>query len=167
MRSCPSPLPGKTVARGAPIDLSASLDRLTDRQKDCLRLVAQGFTSKEIGRRLGISHATVDNHMRAALEVLQVESRAEAARILAAAETGQPLTSQPPRLAEPTELAAIQPSADPPRRLWRMAVPPVGGTRNELSMEAKVFAILRVAALGFSSLAILTIGIATLLWLLR
>ena len=129
--------------------------------------MAQGFTSKEIGRRLGISHATVDNHMRAALEVLQVDSRAEAGRLLTAAETGQPLTSQPPPLAQPPELAAIQPSAEPTRRLWRKAVPPVGGTRNELIVEAKIFAILRVAALGFSSLAILTIGIAGLLWLLR
>jgi FixJ family two-component response regulator len=43
-------------------------DRLTLRQKDCLRLVAQGYTSKEIGRELGISYSTVDNHLLAATQ---------------------------------------------------------------------------------------------------
>ncbi len=57
--------------------------RLTTRQKDCLRLVAKGYTSKEIGRQLGISYSTVDNHLLAAAQLLEVPGRAEAARKLA------------------------------------------------------------------------------------
>lgn len=147
--------------------MTDSIHRLTGRQKDILRLVAQGYTSKEIGRHVGISPATVDNHARAALEILQVDSRAEAARMLVSQETSQPLTSQPPRLAEPGAEAAIDAPTDLPRRWWQRLVPPLGGTRNSSSTEAKVVAIIQVAVLSFASLAILTIGIAVLLWLLR
>ena len=44
--------------------------QLTERQKDCLRLVGQGFTSKEIGRELDLSPSTVDNHVASAVPVL-------------------------------------------------------------------------------------------------
>ncbi|APR55009.1 hypothetical protein BRX40_12410 [Sphingomonas koreensis] len=141
--------------------------RLTERQKDCLRLVAQGYTSKEIGRQIGISPATVDNHVRAALDTLRVESRAGAARLLAAAEADQPLTSQSQPLAEPPTDAAVDAVSGPARRWWQSMVPPLGGSRNSLGAEAKFFAIIRIAVLGLSSLMILTIGIAVLLWLLR
>ncbi|WP_448663964.1 LuxR C-terminal-related transcriptional regulator [Sphingomonas sp. CJ20] len=59
------------------------VSRLTKRHKECLRLVAQGYTSKEIGRQLGISYSTVDNHLLAAVQLLEVPGRAEAARKLA------------------------------------------------------------------------------------
>lgn len=141
--------------------------RLTERQKECLRLVARGYTSKEIGRQVGISPATVDNHVRAALDTLQVESRSEAARILAAAETSQPLTSQSQPLAQGPFDTAVDVASGPASRWWQNMAPPLGGSRNSLTAEAKFFAIIRVAVLGFSSLMILSIGIATLLWLLR
>lgn len=141
--------------------------RLTERQKDCLRLVAQGYTSKEIGRQIGISPATVDNHVRAALDTLRVESRAGAARLLVAAEAGQPLTSQSQPLAGPPADAAVEAVSGPVRRWWQSVIPPLGGSRNSLGAEAKFFAIIRIAVLGLSSLMILTIGIAVLLWLLR
>ncbi len=78
---------------------STAIGRLTGRQRDCLRLVRQGYTSKEIGRRLAISPATVDNHVRAALALLQVPGRAEAARMLRQHEHDQALTNQPSSLA--------------------------------------------------------------------
>lgn len=37
-------------------------DRLTDREREVLQLTAEGYTSKEIGERLYISHRTVDKH---------------------------------------------------------------------------------------------------------
>jgi DNA-binding CsgD family transcriptional regulator len=150
-----------------PVDSRGAIARLTERQKECLRLVARGYTSKEIGRQVGISPATVDNHVRAALDTLQVESRAEAARLLVAAEASQPLTSQLRQLAETLPDAAVDTASGPTRRWWRGMVPPLGGSRNSLTAEAKFFAIVRVAVLGFSSLMILTIGIAVLLWMLR
>ncbi|WP_066793487.1 helix-turn-helix domain-containing protein [Sphingomonas soli] len=142
-----------------------AIDRLTERQKACLRLVGQAYTSKEIGRRLGISPATVDNHVRAALEILQVESRAEAARLLLAREAGQSLTSQPPALADPLRSPPLLSLPDPPQhRWWQRLVPPLGGTRNDLSWESKNAAILRIALFGFVVLMLMTLGIAILLW---
>ncbi len=156
--------------------MDQAIARLTERQKDCLRLVAQGYTSKEIGRLLAISPATVDNHVRDALGILQVASRAEAARLLAAAEQetpadpgyDQPLISQLSRLAEPLPADPQAGPADSPRRRWRdRLIPPLGGARNSLGPEARLFAIIQVAVLGFASLFILTLGVAAILWLLR
>lgn len=148
--------------------MTQAVERLTERQKECLRLVGQGYTSKEISRQLGISPATVDNHVRAALDTLQVESRAEAARLLTAHQPDQPLTSQPQPLAQ-IDVRPAQSTASEPRRQTLLArlVPPIGGTRNVLGTEAKLFAIIRVAVLALASLIILTLGVAVLLWLLR
>lgn len=65
---------------------SNPLVELTDGQKDCLRLVVQHFSSKEIGRRLCISQHTVDQRVKKATARLSATSRFEAARILANAE---------------------------------------------------------------------------------
>ncbi|RYG88968.1 MAG: LuxR family transcriptional regulator [Alphaproteobacteria bacterium] len=143
------------------------IHRLTERQKECLRLVGQGYTSKEIGRRLAISPATVDNHIRPSLEALNVDSRAEAARLLLAAEDGQSLTSQPPALAGLKDLPSIGEAGPAIASTWRRLVPPMGGTPNDRSWEAKSAAIIRVALLGFTVFALLTLGVAFLLWALR
>ncbi len=52
--------------------------RLTERELDVLRLVAQGLSNKEIAARLFISENTVKNHVRNMLEKLQLHSRMEA-----------------------------------------------------------------------------------------
>lgn len=153
--------------------LNDAIARLTERQKDCLRLVGQGYTSKEIGRRLGISFTTVDTHIRAALDTLRVESRAEAARLLLAAEstpatTPQPLSSRSPALVlalpdHPTGGAADVPGRS---RLGTL-IPPLGGQRNTLGLEAKAYAIIRVAVFSFSSLIILILAAAVVLWITR
>ena len=57
--------------------------RLTEAQLDCLKLVDQHLNSKEIGVELGISHHTVDQRIRQSLQILGVERRAQAARIVA------------------------------------------------------------------------------------
>ncbi len=59
---------------------------LSQRQRECLRLVAQGFEAKEIGRALGISDLTVKNHLSAARATLGVARSIEAARIVIRAE---------------------------------------------------------------------------------
>lgn len=66
-----------------------AFNRLTARQRQCLRLVAAPATSKQIARELGISSHTVDEHIREALATLGVSDRQEAARLFLAFEGGQ------------------------------------------------------------------------------
>jgi two-component system NarL family response regulator len=52
--------------------------RLTDREMEVLRLVAQGMNNRVIARELFISENTVKNHIRNILEKLHLHSRMEA-----------------------------------------------------------------------------------------
>jgi DNA-binding NarL/FixJ family response regulator len=52
--------------------------RLTERELEVLRLVAQGLNNKDIAKKLFISENTVKNHVRNLLEKLQLHSRMEA-----------------------------------------------------------------------------------------
>jgi DNA-binding NarL/FixJ family response regulator len=52
--------------------------RLTDREMEVLRLVAQGLNNRDIAKRLFISENTVKNHIRNILEKLHLHSRMEA-----------------------------------------------------------------------------------------
>ena len=51
---------------------------LTGREVEVLQLVAQGMTSREIGKKLFISENTVKNHVRNILDKLGLHSRSEA-----------------------------------------------------------------------------------------
>jgi DNA-binding CsgD family transcriptional regulator len=64
-------------------DIAQRVARLTAGQLDCLRLVDQHLSSKEIAAQLGISSHTVDQRIRGALHTLGVERRSQAARIVA------------------------------------------------------------------------------------
>lgn len=80
------------------------LAKLSDAQKTCLRMVFMHMSSKDIARELNISPHTVDQRLKAAARILGVDSRVEAARLLARAEGGgtyQPLVYQPPDIAGP------------------------------------------------------------------
>jgi len=52
--------------------------RLTDRELEVLKLVAQGMSNREIASELYISENTVKNHVRNILEKLHLHSRMEA-----------------------------------------------------------------------------------------
>jgi DNA-binding NarL/FixJ family response regulator len=56
------------------------LDQLTDRERDVLRLIARGYTYKEIGRELFISVKTVETHTSSVLRKLQLSSRHQLTR---------------------------------------------------------------------------------------
>ena len=79
-------------ASGAPRDfrqpaeadlMAARVAKLTPGQLDCLLLVDQHWSSKEIAAELKISPHTVDQRIRQALSILGVERRTQAARIVA------------------------------------------------------------------------------------
>jgi non-specific serine/threonine protein kinase len=58
---------------------------LTARQLEVAKLVAQGFTNKQIAQRLGISRFTAETHVRNILERLGAASRSEIATWVARA----------------------------------------------------------------------------------
>ena len=51
---------------------------LSGREKEILELMVKGLIKKEIADRIGISHHTVNNHLRSIYEKLHVQSRSEA-----------------------------------------------------------------------------------------
>jgi DNA-binding NarL/FixJ family response regulator len=68
----------------APADVKPSfdpeLDQLTTREREVLRLIAQGYTYKEIARELYISVKTVESHVSSVLRKLQLSSRHQLTR---------------------------------------------------------------------------------------
>ena len=60
--------------------MAETLPALSEGEKQCLRLVSQGFNSKEIARQLHVSEHTVDQRVRTSLRKFGVPSRKEAAR---------------------------------------------------------------------------------------
>lgn len=53
-----------------PVDLS----QLTERETEILRLIAEGYSNKEIGEKLFISHRTVDTHRTNLMKKLSVHN---------------------------------------------------------------------------------------------
>ena len=56
------------------------LDQLTAREQEVLRLIARGYTYKEVARRLEISPKTVETHVSSVLRKLQLSTRHELTR---------------------------------------------------------------------------------------
>jgi DNA-binding NarL/FixJ family response regulator len=56
------------------------LDRLTARERDVLRLIARGYTYKEVAAELFISGKTVETHVSSVLRKLQLSNRRELSR---------------------------------------------------------------------------------------
>ena len=60
--------------------LDPELDQLTLREREVLRLIARGYTYKEIARELFISIKTVETHVSSVLRKLQLSTRHQLAR---------------------------------------------------------------------------------------
>jgi DNA-binding NarL/FixJ family response regulator len=56
------------------------LDRLTQREREVLRLIARGYAYKEIAKELFISIKTVETHVSSVLRKLQLSNRHELSR---------------------------------------------------------------------------------------
>ena len=59
-------------------EIEAQLERLTPREKEVLRLMAEGTSSRDIASKLGISYTTVRTHIRSLGSKLGVHSKLEA-----------------------------------------------------------------------------------------
>jgi DNA-binding NarL/FixJ family response regulator len=60
--------------------LDEDLDRLTQREREVLRLIARGYAYKEVARELFISVKTVETHVSSVLRKLQLSNRHELTR---------------------------------------------------------------------------------------
>ena len=166
--------------------------KLTEGQKACLRLVDQLLTSKEIGRKLNISHFTVDQRLDVAREKLGAKDRKEAARIFAAMEAGElseRLVYEPSDvdMAEnPAKLAGSNNSygdysrntnhqagrwvlfdrVDSEGNLIQLTMPKLGGGDHDLSRIEVAVAIIKTALfsiIGVSAITIIIVGLMRVL----
>jgi DNA-binding NarL/FixJ family response regulator len=67
------PLPGRPPA-------DPELDQLTPREREVLRLIARGYTYREIARELFISVKTVESHVSSVLRKLRLSTRHQLTR---------------------------------------------------------------------------------------
>ncbi|MDO7836932.1 helix-turn-helix transcriptional regulator [Sphingobium sp. HBC34] len=156
--------------------MAETLPVLSEGEKQCLRLVAQGFNSKEIARQLHVSEHTVDQRVRTSLRKFGVANRKEAARLFISVEqrppqsdTYQPLIYQSEPLASDPDPASSPDQPDRPdgqgehRTLLHRILafgPPLGGSTNELSIDGRILAMIRAAVLT-------GVGVVALLLLIR
>lgn len=166
--------------------------RLTDGQLDCLRLVAQHLSSKEIAAELGISPHTVDQRVRQSLHILGVPRRAQAARIVAQYSGGyQRLIHQSPYI--PADRESGHPEAavsnqirhadragevgrpgfiteQRPASFWPSLQPPFAtrsNPRNEMSVGQRLFWIVAIAIGAAFSAGMYLAGLESLARLLK
>lgn len=62
-------------AGDVPVPADPELDQLTDREQEVLRLIARGYTYREIGTRLHLSVKTIESHVSSVLRKLQLSNR--------------------------------------------------------------------------------------------
>lgn len=146
------------------------LARLTEAQREVLRLWHVRKSAKEIGRELGITHWAVNERLRSARRVLGVASSGEAARQLAEAEaagTYKRLVCDPPDVAAPvdhvmfsgpgedgeepsrarrrSEVREEQVPWSGPARRPRLPLPRYRGDRNDLTIRTRLIWIGTIA----------------------
>ncbi len=61
-------------------DIGSPMEKLTDKESQMLKLVAEGCSGKEIAYKLGISIKTVDGRKRKIMEKLELHSIADLTR---------------------------------------------------------------------------------------
>jgi hypothetical protein len=140
---------------------------LPEGHKACLRLVAQGMSSKEIARTTGLAPLTVDTYLKQAIARLGVSNRREAARRLLEIEGSQKSGSPSPELAPAGPGPAVNLEAG--MKGWRhwVRLPPVGGGLHDLTWSQKSFQVLHVAVSAAVVLLALSLAIAGLFQILR
>ena len=173
-------------------EMALRVARLTAGQFDCLRLVDQHLSSKEIASELHISPHTVDQRIRQALGILGVERRTQAARIVAQFnEPYQRLIHQSPHIE--TALRPAQPEAavshqirhadragrvggagflteQRPASFWPSLQPPFATRshpRNEMSVGQRLFWIAAIAIGSAFSAGMYLAGLESLARLLK
>ena len=186
------PEPSNRNLRSTEDAIRARIARLTDGQLDCLRLVDQHLSSKEIANELRISPHTVDQRIRQALHTLGVERRTQAARLVAQfSGPYQRLIHQTPHIeafdepGHPDAAASIQIrhadragevggagflTEQRPASFWPSLQPPFAtrsNPRNEMSVGQRLFWIAAIAIGAAFSAGMYLAGLESLARLLR
>jgi len=165
--------------------------RLTPGQLDCLRLVDQHLSSKEIATELGISPHTVDQRIRQALHILGVERRTQAARIVAQysgpyqrsihqrpyvevrplnGQAEEPVSYQIRHAGRAAELGGDFLAEQRPGSFWPSLQPPFAtrsNPRNEMSVGQRLFWIVAISIGAAFSAGMYLAGLESLARLLR
>jgi len=141
------------------INIIQQVYALSLRQRQCMTLVAKGFTSKEIAKDLALSPSTVDNHIRAVVDRLGAANRIEAARLIQLVESGAYAAVNRPEIS--ANSSAIETARDSSHQPSQSGIlPPLGGQSNRLSAGARIFEVLKIALLGTMIFAAITATIA-------
>jgi two-component system nitrate/nitrite response regulator NarL len=80
-----SPSVGGRALRGLALrreETTGVRDRLTPREKEVLRLLSEGISDRDIGRRLSLSASTVGHHVHNILRKLHLKNRVQAATLV-------------------------------------------------------------------------------------
>ena len=124
----------------------ASIETLTDREREVLRLLLAGHTAKSAASELDLSVHTINDYLREARRKLGVSSSREAARILGEQDSEAPQNRAPDEIgmgADTQHDNHAKPSATPGARSYRPWI--IGG----LAMSTAAIA----AALALTTLA--------------
>lgn len=133
--------------------------RLTARQSACIALVAEGKSSKEIARELGISPSTVDNHIATAMNLYGFTNRNAVARWYLEYRESMSRTETGERQGNAAQSAHLN-----------VRIPSFGGIRNSLSVKERLLALLQVMIISImvvSSGSAFVLGLIFLLKLAR
>lgn len=141
------------------------LNKLSEGQLVCLRLVLEHKSSKDIARELGISRHTVDQRLKGAMRLLGATSRVAAARKLraledphgyqslihqssdieATADVGNQTSSVRDGWRPADAVCEEQVPYGGPSPLPRLPIEPDGGVRNRLGVWQRIGSIILVA----------------------
>jgi DNA-binding CsgD family transcriptional regulator len=134
---------------------------LSEGQKNCLRLVAKGMSSKEIAKETGLTPQTVDTYVKASISRLGASNRREAARALLAWEQGD----TPGVAARPDSDLRTEDDDQPRPIVWTrwLGLPPLGGGVNDLSWAQKTVQALQVAIVAAATMIALALAMAGIL----
>lgn len=133
------------------------LQKLSERQIECLIRVAQGQTSKEIARDVGLSPSTVDSHIGAAIARIGATSRSEAAKIVQIE-----LDRQKTENLNSQDTDNKQKNDEP---TFFPALPPLGGAANTFGSGRRIFSILHIAVMSLFVFSAIVFSISALIQL--
>jgi DNA-binding CsgD family transcriptional regulator len=149
----------------------SAIQRLTRGQIDCLVLVHQHLTSKEIAPILGISPHTVDQRIRASLRTLGCDSRAKAAQMVSSQAPSAPAFKWHSADADlgDTMMRPLGQSATPvhSKRPIRLPIATKSYPVNDMSVPVRLLWIVLIASVAAFSMGIYLAGLESLTRLLN